>query len=312
MANTTWTSNMVGAADLSFRLWAKGISDALGAVGMVRVDYSANAGAWGSVMAAPVYTNSPNTELAWEVWAFPPSTMQTTTSPLFIRVGYGIHASVGFPRLQIKLATTQGTGGVMTGIGGNVSTTVNTNAGTGELAQSPDNCWASCDGHGLAMAFNITGTNGVYRHWLVIDRFRDPANGDPLATGVAMYYGYSGAAGTTTVTYDMVQDEFASYSFYAPCITPGLSPYLSNLNANGEVVLYPWRTVSRQGHGVSKMIATHAVADIVSFRTQSVKWLTEQGSGTTRTVRSLGTWVTGYFDIQTYSLGPAIALWWSD
>lgn len=312
MANWEWTSGVQANNDTNFRAWAKGISDALNAVGMIRVEASTNASAWGSALTSPAFTTTANTELAWEVWAFPPSTMQTTTSPIFIRVGYGQHAVAGFPRLQIKVATAQGSGGVMTGIGGSASITVVGSVNVGEGAQTINNCWASCDGHGLTIAHSITGTSNGYRNWLVIDRFRDPANGDPLATGVAMYYGYSGAAGTTTVTYDMIQDEFVTYSAYAPCITPGLSQYVSNLNGNGEVVLYPWWAASRQGHGVSKMIATHAVTDIVSFRTQSVKWLTEQGSGTTRTVRSLGTWVTGYFDTQAYTAGPAIALWWSD
>ena len=304
--NWEWTSGNQANNDFNFRAWAKGISDALNAVGMVRVEASTNASAWGSALTSPVFTTTTNTELAWEVWAFPPSTMQTTTSPLFIRVGYGQHATAGIPRLQIKVAAAQGTGGVMPGIGGSGSITVNVNPATSEAAPTVNNCWASCDGHGLTIAHSITGTHPAFRTWLVIDRFRDPANGDPLATGVAMYYGYSGAAGT--ITYDMIQDEFVQYTTYAPCITPGLSQYVSNLNANGEVVLYPWWAVSRQGHGVSKMIATHAVADIVTFQTQQVKWLTEQGSGTTRTVRSLGTWFTGYFDTQAYSLGPAIAL----
>lgn len=313
MANTEWTSGNQANNDINFRAWAKGISDALNAVGMVRVEASTNASAWGSNLTSPVFTTTANTELAWEVWAFPTSTMQTTTSPIFIRVGYGMQSTAGIPRLQIKLSTAQGTGGVTTGIGGSGSISVFGGASPGEGAQTVNNCWASCDGHGLTIAHCVTGFGSTaYRNWLVIDRFRDPANGDPLATGVAMYYGYSGAAGTTTVTYDMIQDEFVQYTTYAPCITPGLSQYVSNLNANGEVVLYPWWAVSRQGHGVSKMIATHAVADIVTFQTQQVKWLTEQGSGTTRTVRSLGTWFTGYFDTQAYSLGPAIALWWSD
>ena len=310
MANYTWTSGTITNTDSTFRAWAKGISDALTAVGMVRVEASSNASAWGSTMTSPVFATTPLAELAWEVWAFPTSSMQTA-SPLFIRVGYGMDASAGYPRLQFKLATTQGSGGVMTGIGGSVSITVTVNYWIGEAAQSTNNCWASCDGHGFAIVHDITGTVGAYRNVIVVDRHRD-ANGDPLTSGAAMFY-LSGGGSVASYTYDMIGDEFTGVTGAAPCLTPGnLSAFTSNLDANGNVVLYPWWTATRQGHGVSKMIATYPVTDMVGLSTQDVKWLTSIPTATDRTVRAAGTWIAGGGLDQTSSAGASIAVWWSD
>ena len=159
--------------------------------------------------------------------------------------------------------------------------------------------------------YRLRHVSGAYRNVIVVDRHRD-ANGDPLTSGAAMFY-LSGGGSVASYTYDMIGDEFTGVTGAAPCLTPGnLSAFTSNLDANGNVVLYPWWTATRQGHGVSKMIATYPVTDMVGLSTQDVKWLTSIPTATDRTVRAAGTWIAGGGLDQTSSAGASIAVWWSD
>lgn len=320
MANRQWTHVNQASTDPTFRAWAKNISDTLGGdggsipgIGLVRQSASSIASAWGTVI--PNYStlvSNLNSEIAWEIYAFPPSSQQTA-APLFVRVGYGIGSSSGSPALTFKFSTSAGPGGgVTTGIGGSGLLAANPGSGTNATAST---CWASCDNHGFAIVFGIDHpSQGTYRSMVAVDRFRSP-NGVAQTTGFAMYRTNFGAGTVTAHQFDLVADELQTVTSFAPCVTQtGLSTTSPNLTGDSKVQVYPWHSVTKNAHGVSKMVCTHAQPDIVSLGTQQVQWLPATGSPATRTVRSLGSFMTGVpFDIQNLSTsGACAAIWWSD
>lgn len=311
MANYSWSSTAGASTEPMFRAWAQGISAALAAIGMVRVEASASASNWTVAFAG--WSASPTgTEYAWEVWAFPSSATQTA-SPLFIRVGYQMSATVSAtPQLTMKFATAQGSGGVVTGIGG--SGTIAMTPGAGATTQSAQ-CFAACDGHGLVIAHSVDNTNNPssVRSWLVVDRYRNP-NGTPQNGGLSVFRGYHLSNTIYHHNFDLVANEYVATTFaYAPCLTQGgLQPYVSNFKANGEAQLWPWWSSSKNGHGVSKMIATYANNDMVALVNQSVSWLPSTGSATTRTVKPLGVWISNSCHDAYQSSGASLAIWWSD
>lgn len=310
MANHVWTSSYYSANDAYFRAWGKGISDAMAEVGMVKVDQGGCASNWNSVIAG--YSAS-QVERGWEVWRFPTSAMQTA-APVFIRFGYWSRAVPGvtnLPGLNVQIGHAPGTGGVIDHVGATHDVAL---IGNGSASSTSVSSWASCDGHGLALVFHIDTavTTSETRRFLIVDRFRD-AEGEPLPTGLIFAYGGNGNTNIGDIVFDLVHDEYRSISVKAPCITPGgftsVDPYL---NANDEIQLWPWEFACRAGSGYSKMIATHAQADIVAMAEQEVRWLPAADPATDRVVRACGQQMPGTcFDI-VGSVGACMAIWWDD
>lgn len=311
MANYSWSSTAAASSEPVFRSWAQGISTALAAIGMVRVEASTAASNWSNVIAG--FSNAATgTEYAWEVWAFPSSATQTA-SPLFFRVGYQVSTvTASTPQLTMKFATAQGSGGVVTGIGGTGALVMTPGNGTtGQAAQ----CFASCDGHGFALVHSVDNTNNptASRSWFVVDRYRN-ADGTPQTGGLAVFRGQHASNNIFNHNFDLVANEYNTTTFaYAPCVTPGsIQQYNSYLKTNGEVQLFPWWSTTKNGHGVSKMISTYAQNDIVALNNQQVSWLPSTGSATTRTVKALGNWISTTAHDAYQSPGACLAIWWSD
>lgn len=310
--NTSWSSTWNNASDPLFRSWAGLLSQALFDVGMVPVERSSVASAWGTVIGGFVGTTT-NTEWAWEVWRFPDSPEQTA-APVFIRIGYGTGSSQ-CPNITIRVSATAGTGGNAPGIGGSDKIAVT----VGSIQATWATPWLlSCDGHGLALFANSTYTsNSACGTLLVIDRVRDP-EGDPhTGYALAMLHSYSGRNSVTQNVFDLVSGEWVSTTWGggAPCITQsGLSTVTTNLNGNGETQVYPWIFVTKNAQGFSKMIATYSLNDMIALSTQAVRWLPSIGTPADRTLKGLGAWMAGSWDYVGSSVSPgaSLAMWWSD
>lgn len=312
MANTTWSSSWTNASDPQFRAWAGALSSALAAVGMVLVEASTVASAWGSVIAG--YSGSTtNTEWAWEVWRFPTSAVQTA-SPVFLRIGYGTLTTGSAPYITIKVSASAGSGGVTTGIGGSDKIGVV----PGSVSTATATPWyLSCDGHGLALFTNSTSGSASHRNLIVIDRLRG-RDGDPLTDyGLVMLDSYGSRNAISQNVWDLATGEWVATTWNggAPCITQGaLSAAASNLNASGETLVYPWNLVTKNAHAVSKMLATYAMPDMAAFAPQPVRWLPSIGTPTDRTLLPLGSYLSGSWDWvgSSASPGASVAIWWSD
>lgn len=330
--NYSWTSSNRVGTEAEFRAWAGGISDALRRVfgGGAGASYSANrveASAIASDWNATIFGYSSASgglgaltpEWAWEVWRLPD--YATMGTPIFIRIGYCISgSSSATPGLTIRVGTsyTAPASGALTGVDGSGSLLMS--VGTSQTSVTGTN-WASCDDSGFALVMGVDHTNGsANRWWFVLDRHRD-TDGTPLDTAVAVFRGSSAASTIGVYMYDLVEPNLTGYATtWAPCVTHGnIESTTSNLNDLGEVQVYPWWTTTKNSMGVSKMICTHAVADIVSLNTQQVRWLPSTGvSPSLRTVRSAGTFLTNAwgYDINgntpNASTGTTVAFWWSD
>lgn len=310
--NTSWSSTWNNASDPLFRSWAELLSQALFDVGMVPVERSSVASAWGTVISGFNGTTT-NTEWAWEVWRFPDSPEQTA-APVFLRIGYGTGSSQ-CPNITIRVSTTAGTGGNAPGIGG--SDKIAVTVGSVNAAAPATPWYLSCDGHGLALFANSTYTQVSDRSLIVVDRIRG-SDGEPHpGHGLAIIHSYSGRNATSQNVFDLVSGEWVAttWSGVAPCITQsGLSTTTTNLNGNGETQVYPWIFVTKNAQGFSKMIATYSLNDMIALSTQNVRWLPSIGTPADRTLKPLGSFMAGAWDYAGTSLSPgsALAMWWAD
>jgi hypothetical protein len=319
LMNTTWTSTPYAGTDPAFRAWAKAISDALTAVGMVRVDASTSVATnWGTPI--PGFTTTANTEMAWEVWAFPTTgplaSAAQTAAPVFIRIGYGTGPTASTCALSFKFASTQAAAATTAATGYGATAPVSTSASL-SISNSSAVSWASCDGNGLALALSLDHSIPPNRQIIIIDRFRN-VDGTVVTDGgygLAFVFTRYGTNSIAQTVFDLTADEAVAntWSGFAPCITQGgLSATLSNLNGNNQAQVYPWWFLTKNAHGVSKMLCTYAVLDLVTFGNQQVTWLPALGgSPATRTIKAVGAFVPGPFDLAG-SLGAAAAIWWSD
>lgn len=327
--NWTWQSNNRVASEAEFRAWAGGISDAFRRVfgggpgasyaanrveaSPVALDWNASFGGYSGVTGGH---GALTPEWAWEVWRLPD---HGTMGALYIRVGYCISGSSNFtPGLSIRVGTsyTAPASGNLVGVNGSGSLLMT--PGTAVSTTTADN-WMSCDDHGFALVMGVNHTGGSgNRWWFVLDRHRD-TDGTPLDTAVAVFRGSGSETTTGLHLFDLVEPNLMTTTG-TPCVTPGkIAATDPNLNANGEVQVYPWWTTTKNSMGVSKMVCTTAAAGIVSLQTQQVRWLPATGvSPSLRTVRSAGTFlvISGGYDINSgttgANTGTTIAFWWSD
>lgn len=331
MAHTTWTSPLGFTNEANFRTWAGGISAALTAIGMQLVDSSQGTGGinWSTATGlttglSPTFTAYSGTpsprEIAWEVWRFPTAGEGGGihgTSPLYLRFGYGQRTSSTTPSLTLTIGTAYVSGGAVTGIGG-ISAMQLDPSSTSSTTWSH---WAACDGNGLVLVMGHDSTTPGVRHFIAVDRHRTPTGTPNVAasgpnagwsTGVAVYR--LAAAGSVSAWHlDPIEDDGVNVIGTAPCVTRGgFSGVGSYQNALGQTELYPWWSITKSGHGVSKMVACYATADLAGVGTeQPVLFLP---TTTTRTMKLVGTAVSSAtLDAEnSASGGLAVATWWAD
>lgn len=333
MAHHSWSIQQQFGNESDFRTWAGSISNALTQCGMRLVDSTAGPGGinWSSATgitsglspAFSSYAGSPNPrEIVWEVWRFPTAGEGGGihgTSPLYLRFGYGQRSSYIYPALLLTVGTayTVGSGGTITGIGG-IS---NIQLDAGPQGGSSGSAWAASDGNGLvlALAMNSLAAN---RNVVVIDRHRDLAGAPNVAasgpnagwsTGVLVCALANGGNARIGHLDPIENDGYYNASTVAPCVTRGGFVSTNNYrNALGQTELYPWWSVTKSGHGVSKMIAGYAAGDLAGPGTeQPVLFLP---TTTTRTMKLVSTGVAlNTLDIESSPNGGiSVATWWSD
>lgn len=310
MGNTTGSLPWSAVDETRFRTVGQFLNSALTAAGLTRVAASSVATNWSTTIAG--YSAAANqsaaaggTDIAWEVWQF---STADSASPLFIRIGYGTYTSTSMFRLTFQLAQSAGSGGVVTPIGGSPHVTVHGQIPSNSTAAT---AWAAGDGHGFVVATRVDAS-GMF--WFAVDRYRN-LDGTLDSTNVMLFAGSTAASPTAIYNYDLTANEYTS-STLAPCVTlpGGIGQFASNLNENNESTLYPWWGFTKNGMGVSKMVASYCRNDIGYGATRTAEWLpSEPPSPTTRTVKVLGAANTGGFDaLASTSTGVGLAIWWSD
>lgn len=318
--HTTWTIANSVATEADFRAWWKAWRDAFTAVGMVRVDDDGTDPDSTLPTLSPVYGSGTNREITWEVWRFPTTGLSVqTTSPIFLRVGYGQAGSAAAPRMQFTVGTGAGTGGAITpssGIGGLGALSVISSSAGGAGTQH----WMACDDNGLAIAYgaNVVSSNA---RLIVLDRIRDPIDGNPRLTaanvsvGVALVVAQGNGSGTIVNAlrvFDPTENSADSATTAnVPCVvTPGTMSLVSTYpNANGQTQLYPWHVAAKNGAGALKMVATYNRAELGGTGVEvDAAWMPL--SDPTRKMKLLADWGFG-FD-WTGNAAAAAAIWWAD
>jgi hypothetical protein len=158
------------SSDAYFRLWGKGISDALQALGVTK---TADTGQidWATV-ATPALTN---TYQGYEIRQFTDGIQ--ATNPILVKIEYGSSgAGAGYPCLRITVAHTSDGAGTLTG---DVSAIFYCAAGSGNTTAYQS--FISSDGGRLNLGLWITLTGYQCIFW--IERFKD-SDGTPNADGV--------------------------------------------------------------------------------------------------------------------------------
>jgi len=110
MATTTFFTVMYASDDATFRLWGKGLSDALAAAGLTKLSAGESSGQidWTSVARPAI-----NTMAGYEMWRFS-DTLQAT-APVFLKVEYGIAGTAGYISVQLTVAFAHNGAGTLTG-----------------------------------------------------------------------------------------------------------------------------------------------------------------------------------------------------
>lgn len=158
------------SSDAYFRLWGKGISDALQALGVTK---TADTGQidWATV-ATPALTN---TYQGYEIRQFTDGLQ--ATNPILIKIEYGSSgAGAGYPCLKITVAHTSDGAGTLTG---DISAIFYCPAGSGSTTAYQS--FISSDGGRLNLGLWITLAGYQCVFW--IERFKD-SDGTPNVNGV--------------------------------------------------------------------------------------------------------------------------------
>lgn len=117
MTTNSWTTRIRHDSDATFREWGLEFATKLAAVGLTQTADT------GQINWASVTRPGTNTEGGFEMWRFNDTAHSTT--PIFIRFGYGTGPSTTTPRLQITVGSGSNGSGTITGTAPFTINTVN-------------------------------------------------------------------------------------------------------------------------------------------------------------------------------------------
>ena len=172
----TFSAPPSNSTTTNFRLWGKGISDALTAVGVVK---TADTGQidWTTV-AAPA---TANTVMGYEIRTL----TDNVGMPVYIKITYGSGSATGTPSLPITIGTgTDGAGNLT----GNITPSAAFSPGSNSTSNM--NCFASSDGSTyMTLGLWMDTAGGLFPQGISVARTRDNF-GNATATGVQLLAAY--------------------------------------------------------------------------------------------------------------------------
>jgi len=189
MTTTTWSAAPDNTTDASFRLWGKGISDALAAIGLVQTADSGQIN-WATVATPP----SGSTFQGYEIWRM--NDTQQATAPIFFKLEYGSGTTAARPAMRFTWGTSSNGSGTITGT---VIKTVLTATHSGNSASSQTGCASAQDGY-FWLSFGGDGTSTMAAS-LGFFRFCDASGSASDEGGVAFMSAGLNNSSITMVTY---------------------------------------------------------------------------------------------------------------
>lgn len=242
--------------DAEFRVWAKGISDGLIAVGMVR---TADTGQIDFTTAVRPAANA----FLYEIFRF--SDALQATSPVFIKMEYGTSSTLTIPATRISVANGTSGAGVLTGRISSLNTSATSTATAGAKTS-----FFSGDGGYLNMLVGtefITTLGSVFTAFSLERTLND--DGAANAAGVLLTYFDGGTTGyqqtlallTATAIPPRFSPPAAVYPHYA-----GINAYTSGSVA-ADVSFFPTMPALPSLNAPAKAILGMITTDLARFTT---------------------------------------------
>lgn len=219
---TNAPSNMAGDAD--FRAFAQVVHDRLAAVGLVQTSDTGQINL--GTVARPAVSN---TAAGYEVWRFADALQSTT--PVFLKVEYGVGASTDRPSLWITVGGGSNGSGTLTG---QVGARVQVAQGNADTAGATRACLAQGDGGQVHLfcSHNAAGANTPGVFGFVVERVRD-ATGTVTPDGVLLVCVTSGGA---TQTFQVIPAAGSVPTTYSSGYVP---PASGRSTVGADVVIAP-------------------------------------------------------------------------
>lgn len=154
--------------DADFRAWGSGIAAALAAVGLVQTADTGQVN-WATV-TKPAVTN---TVAGYEIWRF--NDALQATRPVFVKIEYGVAATVDRPEIWVTVGTTTNGAGTL---GGQVRARTGSPSGASDSVGITKALYASGSSGRLHLMFNLSTTNSSYNLGLILERTKDATGAD--------------------------------------------------------------------------------------------------------------------------------------
>lgn len=300
MATSDFTVVGSNASSAAFRVWGSALSAALATVGLVNTTDT------GQINWTTVAVASANSDAGYEIWRFNDALQSTT--PVFIKFYYGTGTASITPRIRVEVGTGSNGSGTITGVGAGTLMSVANLQNLPSPAATP--VWVSSDGSGLAVQLWALASISAEQAIFYIDRFRDPASGNPNSYGIVIMWddGLQGAWHTQIIDFgaSLVLPSLACAEMPIPV---AWSLTTSNLSASGQLAAYPALIVAASGVFTLKMPLSIPTIDMGYDSKQIIT-----AFGASRTYRSLGARFTqfGKQGVNVSSVNASPMIWWSD
>lgn len=287
---------------VAFRSHISSITAALSAMGLVQTSDT------GQLDIATITVPGSYPAIAgYQIWRF--NDALQTTSPIFIKIGYGRYSStsVGGTYLIVEIGTGTNGASTITGVGsGSNITLVYVNSFSVTDSGSSRQHMISSDGSGLAWSGNYdTGASYSLKFFFSIDRFRD-SSGVPNGDGLLVFSKPQVDSPAYTYTHDRVNNVVTTSrggSLY-PLLTPSVGS--SSIQNSGAYPVSPiWFMAPGLGIYKTKMALVFNGYDLGLDGEVPINYM-----GAVRNFKSQGTYQPGMD-----SMGQAftsILQWWND
>ncbi|MFA5036900.1 MAG: hypothetical protein WC479_06965 [Candidatus Izemoplasmatales bacterium] len=220
MAKTSFWAQSNNSSDANFRLWAKGLSDALTAVGFTKTADTGQVDLSSAAKPASSYQM-----MGYEIRAFS-DTLQSS-NPMILKIEYGAGSSAAYPGIQITIGRATDGAGNFVGETANVIQCYRGSQGT-----SLQPCFVSADTNRVSVA--LFGDTQTYAFGFYIARTKGD-DGSDTDTGVDI--GYTSGTATYQILFPKrgLQYPLSASSAKIPC----LCPYSGGFSYAGNIGLFP-------------------------------------------------------------------------
>jgi hypothetical protein len=223
MALSTFSVAPQQAADATFRLWGKGLSDAMTAAGLTKLSAGEASGQidWATV----AFPAAGDTSKGYEFWRFSDA-LHAAGSYVFIKIEYGSGTAATSPAIWVTIGTSHDGAGALTGL-----TTVRRQIKSGGNTATAYTCRVSGGTDRITVVMWADAVAVTYSWMFSIERTLDAAGANTV-TGILFMNHYTSASQNVAYT-------FAAGVVSTETALPALLPSVGSGATGTAVAVYP-------------------------------------------------------------------------